>query len=133
MPNFASSDIADRAESFLGPLVEEVGFCLLLCEWSGGAGRAELRVYIEGPEGAHVGIDDWAPLVQHDEALLRPAEVDQLVGDASKARRVLGWSPTIDFAALVSLMVDADLARERGQLAREVVIPRPHKDLVRHL
>lgn len=64
---------------------------------------------------AHVGIDDWAPLVQHDEALLRPAEVDQLVGDASKARRVLGWSPTIDFAALVSLMVDADLARERGE------------------
>jgi len=64
---------------------------------------------------AHVGIDDWGPLVQHDEALLRPAEVDQLVGDASKARQVLGWAPTVDFSALVSLMVDADLARERGE------------------
>ncbi|MER3388715.1 MAG: GDP-mannose 4,6-dehydratase [Microcella sp.] len=66
---------------------------------------------------AHVGIDEWGPRVQQDEALLRPAEIDQLVGDASKARRVLGWSPTVDFPALVSLMVDADLARERGQAA----------------
>ncbi len=46
-----------------------------------------------------------------DPKLLRPAEVDHLVGDASKARRVLGWEPTVDFEGLVRMMVDADLAR----------------------
>ena len=40
----------------------------------------------------------------------RPAEVAILLGDASKARRELGWEPTIDFARLVAMMVDADLA-----------------------
>ena len=61
----------------------------------------------------HVGLD-WREYVVEDPALLRPAEVDLLVGDASKARRVLGWSPRTTFAELIAEMVDADLAALRG-------------------
>jgi GDPmannose 4,6-dehydratase len=63
---------------------------------------------------AHVGIDDWEPHVVQDPALLRPAEVDHLVGAASQARRVLGWEPTVSFEQLVTGMVDADLAAQRA-------------------
>jgi GDPmannose 4,6-dehydratase len=58
----------------------------------------------------HVGLD-WHDHVVVDAALIRPAEVDQLLGDASKARRVLGWEPRVSFDELIQLMVDADLAR----------------------
>jgi GDPmannose 4,6-dehydratase len=53
---------------------------------------------------------DWRDHVEHDPKYLRPAEVDHLVGDASKAKRVLGWEPKVTFKELVHLMVDADLA-----------------------
>ncbi len=56
----------------------------------------------------HVGLD-WREHVVQDERFLRPAEVDTLVADASKARRQLGWEPTVDFDGLVRMMVDADL------------------------
>jgi GDPmannose 4,6-dehydratase len=59
---------------------------------------------------AHVGLD-WTQHVKADAALLRPAEVEHLIGDSSKAQRVLGWQPTVDFAALIKMMVDADLER----------------------
>jgi GDPmannose 4,6-dehydratase len=63
---------------------------------------------------AHVGLD-WREYVKTDPKFERPAEVDYLVGDASKARRKLGWRPTVDFEGLVHMMVDADLALvERG-------------------
>ncbi len=58
----------------------------------------------------HVGLD-WRQYVVEDPALKRPAEVDLLVGDATKARRNLGWSPKVGFHELVRMMVDADLAR----------------------
>ena len=58
---------------------------------------------------AHVDLD-YRDYVVHDESQLRPSEVDVLVGDASKAKRVLGWEPKVDFAELVALMVEADLA-----------------------
>ena len=61
-----------------------------------------------------VGIDP-AGRVRQDPALLRPAEVDHLIGDATKARRVLGWAPRIGFAALVELMVRAEHERLRGR------------------
>ena len=57
-----------------------------------------------------VGLD-WQKHVRLAPKLLRPAEVDHLIGDASKARRVLGWEPRVDFKALVEMMVDADLER----------------------
>lgn len=59
---------------------------------------------------AHVGIDDWSRHVRTDPRFLRPAEVDVLVGDPTKAREVLGWKPGVGFAELVRMMVDADLA-----------------------
>ncbi len=63
---------------------------------------------------AHVGIVDWEPLVDVDPAFVRPADATALVGDASKARAVLGWSPTVGFDEIVGRMVDADLARLGG-------------------
>jgi GDPmannose 4,6-dehydratase len=63
---------------------------------------------------AHVGLD-WNKHVQLDPKLVRPAEVEHLVGDNSKARRALGWQPTVSFTALVKMMVDADLARLQNE------------------
>jgi GDPmannose 4,6-dehydratase len=59
---------------------------------------------------ARIGVD-WEQYVKSDPAFLRPAEVDQLVGDASKARAQLGWEPKHSFQDLVEMMVDADLGR----------------------
>jgi GDPmannose 4,6-dehydratase len=59
-----------------------------------------------------VGLD-WERHVRIDERYFRPTEVDELCGDASKAARVLDWRPTITFAGLVRLMLEADL-REAG-------------------
>jgi GDPmannose 4,6-dehydratase len=62
---------------------------------------------------AHVGLD-YREFVKHDQRYDRPAEVDLLVGDASKAKRELGWQAEVDFSGLVKMMVDADLGRHRG-------------------
>jgi GDPmannose 4,6-dehydratase len=59
---------------------------------------------------AHVGLD-WQKYVRIDPAFLRPAEVDHLIGDASKAKRELGWEPSVNFEQLVGLMVDAEMKR----------------------
>jgi GDPmannose 4,6-dehydratase len=61
----------------------------------------------------HAGLD-WREYVRVDKKLFRPAEVDRLVGDASKSRQVLGWQPEVDFEGLVRMMVDADLERLCG-------------------
>src|SRR5689334_2152217 len=62
---------------------------------------------------AHAGLD-WRKHVKADPALIRPAEVDHLLGDASKAKAQLGWQPTVPFKALVEMMVDADLERTKS-------------------
>ena len=62
---------------------------------------------------AHVGIDDWTPHVAQDPRFMRPAEVDELIGDAAKARDRLGWKPTVSFPELVAMMVEADVAAAR--------------------
>ncbi len=59
---------------------------------------------------ARVGLD-WQDHVVVDPQFVRPAEVDLLLGDASKAKRVLGWQPEVSFRGLIEMMVDADLAR----------------------
>ena len=64
---------------------------------------------------AHVGLD-WQQYVEVDPKFFRPAEVNTLRGDASKAKKLLGWEPTVTFAQLVHGMVDADLKR----VAREI-------------
>jgi GDPmannose 4,6-dehydratase len=53
---------------------------------------------------------DWERYVKQDPRFMRPAEVDLLVGDASKAGRVLGWEPNVTFRELIRMMVDADVA-----------------------
>jgi GDPmannose 4,6-dehydratase len=59
---------------------------------------------------------DWNKHVELDPRFLRPAEVDNLRGDSSKARRVLGWQPKVNFEQLVALMVDADLELAEREL-----------------
>ena len=64
----------------------------------------------------HVNLE-WQKYVKKDPRFMRPAEVDQLIGDYSKAKRALGWEPKVGFHELVTMMVDADLARlKSGQL-----------------
>jgi GDPmannose 4,6-dehydratase len=66
---------------------------------------------------ARVGLD-WEKFVRVDPAFLRPAEVDHLIGDPTKAHTVLGWHATVDFKRLVEMMVDADLERHSSRGAR---------------
>ena len=58
----------------------------------------------------HAGLE-WKKYVRTDPKFLRPAEVDHLIGDSSKAQAALGWKPEVDFRGLVTMMVDADVAR----------------------
>ncbi len=64
---------------------------------------------------AAVGIDDWEPYVRKDPKFDRPAEVDLLIGDASKAKEQLGWEPEVAFPELVTMMVANDLALEAAK------------------
>ena len=66
----------------------------------------------------HVDLD-WQQHVETDPKLLRPAEVNVLRGDSTKARTVLGWQPTVGFAEVVRMMVDADLDRVERELAEQ--------------
>ncbi len=61
---------------------------------------------------ARVGIEDWTDKVYIDPRFLRPAEVDLLIGDSTKARERLGWSPKVSFTELVQMMVDNDLEEQ---------------------
>ncbi|MCW2756480.1 MAG: GDP-mannose 4,6-dehydratase [Nocardioidaceae bacterium] len=63
---------------------------------------------------AHVGIDEWSHLVKQDPRFMRPAEVDVLIGDSSKAHDRLGWKPRVTFPELVTMMVDNDLAEQKA-------------------
>jgi GDPmannose 4,6-dehydratase len=63
----------------------------------------------------HAGIDDWTPYVRQDPRFYRPAEVDLLIGDSSKARRKLGWKPLVSFEELVRMMYEHDLAEESAK------------------
>lgn len=72
------------------------------------------------------GIDDWQSYVEVDPALFRPAEVDLLIGDPTKARNKLGWQPTVTFDQLVRMMVENDLkvlAHEKAQSLQNVLVP----------
>jgi GDPmannose 4,6-dehydratase len=75
-----------------------------------------VRQLVEAAFG-HAGLD-WQKYVRVDPAFLRPAEVDHLIGDSSKARRVLGWEPKVSFEKLIAMMVDADLTRLSGQAVK---------------
>jgi GDPmannose 4,6-dehydratase len=64
------------------------------------------------------GLGDWQPYVERDPRFERPAEVDVLTGDASKARSQLGWKPRVGFGELVAMMVRSDLVVEAAHVAR---------------
>ena len=61
-----------------------------------------------------VGVEDWSQYVKQNPAFMRPAEVDLLIGDPSKAKEALGWEPKVGFEELVTMMVDSDLAEQRA-------------------
>jgi GDPmannose 4,6-dehydratase len=61
---------------------------------------------------AEIGIEDWQSYVRQDQRFFRPAEVDLLIGDATKARTRLGWEPEVQFAELIAMMVANDLQIE---------------------
>ncbi|MCU1431587.1 MAG: GDP-mannose 4,6-dehydratase [Actinotalea sp.] len=65
-----------------------------------------------------VGIEDWEPYVKQDARFMRPAEVELLIGDADKAKTVLGWEPKVSFTELVQMMVENDLEEQRAQAGR---------------
>ena len=67
---------------------------------------------------AEVGLDDWTSYLRQDDRFLRPAEVDLLIGDPSKARTKLGWVPEVDFAGLVKMMVAHDVAWESSKMGK---------------
>jgi len=67
---------------------------------------------------ARVGIADWTSYVTFDPRFMRPAEVESLIGDSAKAKRVLGWEPKVGFEELVQMMVDNDLNLQRAQAGR---------------
>lgn len=64
------------------------------------------------------GLGDWRPYVKQDPRFFRPAEVDLLIGDPSKARNQLGWIPEVDFPSLVKMMVRNDLDIEAARLSK---------------
>ena len=64
---------------------------------------------------AEVGIADWQRYVRKDERFMRPAEVDLLIGDSTKARKILGWKPEVSFRELVTMMVRHDLTVEASR------------------
>jgi GDPmannose 4,6-dehydratase len=80
-------------------------------------GTGEMHTVRDFVELAFAAADlDWRQYVSIDERYFRPAEVDALQADCSKARRVLGWEPSVSFAELVRIMVEADLAEVRRKL-----------------
>jgi GDPmannose 4,6-dehydratase len=74
-----------------------------------------VREFVEAAFG-HAGLE-WQQHIVQDERFMRPAEVDQLIGDPSKAREQLGWEPRTSFRELVEMMVDADLERVANEPA----------------
>ncbi|MEO9324234.1 GDP-mannose 4,6-dehydratase [Nocardioides sp. C4-1] len=108
---------AERDWGFAGDYVEAMWLMLqqpVADDYVIGTGETHsVREFVE-TAFAHVGIDDWERFVRFDERFVRPAEVDQLIGDAAKARDVLGWKPRVSFTELVSLMVQADIEAFRA-------------------
>jgi GDPmannose 4,6-dehydratase len=68
---------------------------------------------------------DWQEYVEIDPRYFRPTEVDFLLGDAAKARRILGWQPKVSFSELVRIMVDADI--------KDLIDLRQCQDVIQHL
>ena len=70
---------------------------------------------------SEIGIDDWKPYVEQDQKFMRPAEVDMLLGDPTKAKQKLGWEPEVSFKKLISMMVESDLKIEESKKGKILV------------
>lgn len=68
-----------------------------------------------------VGIDDWEPYVNYDKKFERPAEVDLLLGDPTKAKEKLGWEPKVSFEELIKMMVQSDLKIEERKMKQDAI------------
>jgi GDPmannose 4,6-dehydratase len=80
----------------------------------------ETHTVREFVEAAFARVDlDWNEFVKHDDRYERPAEVDLLIGDPSKAKKILDWEPKVRFKELVQIMVDADVALLSRSSAQE--------------
>jgi GDPmannose 4,6-dehydratase len=80
----------------------------------------EMHTVREFCEAAFAQVDlDWKEYVRHDDRYERPSEVDLLIGDPAKAKRVLGWEPKVRFNELVRIMVDADMEMLSRRNAQE--------------
>jgi GDPmannose 4,6-dehydratase len=95
------------------------------CERAFRCGGWELAWRGAGREEQGVDAKTGRVLIEIDPSYLRPTEVAHLCGDASRARAVLGWTPTVDFAALVGLMTDADLALAEREARSGAFAERP--------
>ena len=73
-------------------------------------GKTHSVRYLVETAFAHAGLD-WEKYVKIDKNFMRPAEVDLLVGDATKAKKVLGWEPEVSFEEMIKMMVDADIKK----------------------
>ena len=78
-------------------------------KWTG-SGVDEIGV-VEKVSGKSENLDEWIgkPIIKVDKRYFRPAEVETLLGDASKAKKILGWKPKISFDQLVAEMIDSDI------------------------
>ena len=75
----------------------------------------------------HAGLD-WKKHVEIDKRYIRPAEVDLLIGDASKAKKQLNWEPKVTFEELVKIMVDSDIAELKSRMNGKVAVETTHED-----
>lgn len=67
-----------------------------------------------------IGITDWKKYIEQDPRFMRPAEVDLLIGDPSKAKKVLGWEPEVSFEKLIKMMVAEDLRLEKAKIKNSI-------------
>jgi GDPmannose 4,6-dehydratase len=117
---------AERDWGFAGDFVEAMWLMLqqdVPDDYVIATGRTHSIRQLLSTAFAQVGIEDWAGLVVQDSRFVRPAEVDQLVGDASKAHRVLGWKPRMRFEELIGMMVEADLEEQAILRDRTLLMP----------
>lgn len=89
-----------------------------------GAGM-EVEWVGRGAEERGISPVDGRELVRINPEFYRPAEVDQLIGDYSKAERILGWRPTVDLEGLCAMMVEADLARVEREIMVDTLVAKP--------
>lgn len=110
---------AERDWGFAGDYVEAMWLMLqqdVPADYVVGTGRTHTVRDLVQVAFSCVGIDEWESRIEIDKGYLRPAEVEHLCADSSKAQSELGWSPRVGFEELIAMMVEADLEQEKQGL-----------------